>query len=82
MRFVILNTLKRKGDKWEWMGKIIHNGQRIPFSGDVPMFRTDSQIKRAIKAKAKVRMEKYKKSLYAEQTKILSEDNTFTSAVG
>jgi len=77
MKVEVLNTIKRKGDKWEFSGKFSFNGQWIPITGVVPDAKTESQIKKLIIRKINAKAKTYKEEASIPKEKILTIDNIF-----
>ena len=81
MKIEVLNTIKKKGDKWEYNGRFYWSGKWIPVIGSVVDYKTEAQTKKAIIQKIKQQAEKYKNEQDIPQEKILALDNVFKELV-
>ena len=77
MKIEVLNTIKRKGDKWEFSAKFYHNKIWVPVIGTVSDMKTEAQTKRAIKKKVNAKAAQYIDKLRIPQEKVLSADSVF-----
>ena len=77
MKYEVLNVLQRADTKWEFAGRIIDGVNTIAVVDTVPHYRTNGMIKRAIKDKMNIAMEKYQAIPAQEETKTVSSDSTF-----
>lgn len=81
MKIECLNTIKRKGDKWEFTGKFMFNGNWIPVTGTVNNMNTDSQIKTAIIKRVRAKAENYKRENQIPKNKVLPIDTVFKESI-
>lgn len=73
----VLNTIKKKGDKWEFNGRFKYNQQWVTVISIVSDMKTESQIKKAIIKKIRAKAEQYKIEHDQPQEKKLSVDTVF-----
>lgn len=81
MKIECLNTIKRKGNRWEYNGRFYYNGQWIPIIGTVADFQTEAQIKRAIISGIKKKAETYKAEQNIPQEKTLTPNDVFKTSL-
>jgi hypothetical protein len=81
MKIEVLNTIKRKGEKWEYNGKFYFNKKWIPTMGTVSSFKTEAQYKKAIIKQIKLKADKYKAESEIPQEMILAADSVFKEVI-
>lgn len=77
MKVEALNTIKRKGNRWEYNGRFYFNGEWVPVIGVVGDFQTEAQTKKAIIKRIKSQAETHKAEQNIPQEKTLSTDTVF-----
>ncbi len=77
MKYEVLNIIEEINGKWSFTGQIVDGLKKTQVGGTVNAFKTNSQIKNAIRTQMELEIQKYQGTLIPEKTKVLTTDSVF-----
>ncbi len=77
VKYEVLNILENVNGKWSYTAQIIDSLKKTQVSGTVNSYKTNSQIKNAIRTQMEWEIQKYQGTLIPEKTKALTTDSVF-----